>query len=231
MSLVQVPPGVGNAKTVKFLLGSPTPPAFEALNSDEMGIFDDDIARLASMYSKEGANLGDLWYQDRDTLYWATCVAKKTLAVEFRGLRALGSSSFGMQPIRPIYINATQTWQVSRATTGWAASAFNVNLATTTAGAQNTQNRVLLCATRYANEVSSPKVAEIRNTVGPTTYGVERLRWGYFGGMYISKGIGALLIGKNGTFTTDFNVEFTGIDGTALWGLAFGTGDWMNQET
>ena len=111
------------------------------------------------------------------------------------------------------------------------ANAWDVALTTTTTGAQNTANRVLLCATRYANYAVTPKVREVATVVGPTTYPVEVLDWAYLGKYYMAKSIGAILISKNGTFNTDFNVEFVGDDGTALFGLAFGTGDWLNAET
>ena len=226
-----IPKGVTDPATVSFLSGSGKAPAFTDLSDGEISVFDNDLKRLASLWSRQ-TDLGKLWLEDRDTFLWALSVAKKQLDdLEFGGLKAIGSSTMGMQVIRPRYINATQTWIVNRATTGWAASAWNVNLATTTAGAQNTQNRVVLCFTRYANYAATPKVSEIRHTIGQTTYGVEPLSWGYIGGLYLAKGIGAGLIGKNGTFTTDFNVEFTGDDGTALWGLAFAQGDWMDEET
>jgi hypothetical protein len=226
------PGNLNDAASVSFLSGSSTPPAFTEFGDEELQIFDTDLKRLeASIWSKSGQLTG-LWADDRDTLLWAAQVAKKQLNDnEFRGLKALGSSTFGMQPIRSIIINTTQTWQASYTATGWTASTWDVNLANTTGTVRNTQNRVVLCATRYVNYAASPKVKELRNVVGPTTYPIEVLEWAYVGGIFTAKGIGAVLVGKNGTFTTNFNVEFTGVDATAQWGLAFAQGDWLNLQT
>ena len=228
--MVGVPNGIIDASSVSFIAGNQANLAFTNLEEEEIKRFDSDLRRLASVYSKSTA-LGNIWLEDRDTYLWAASIAKSQLNnVEFRGLGANAAGIYGMQPIRPIYINATQTWIVNRATTGWAASAWNVNMASTTAGARNTQNRVVLAAPRYAN-VTTPKTRELRMTVGPTTYPVEVLDWSYIGGLYTAKAIATLFTPKNTTFTTDFNIEFTGDDGTALWGLAFGLGDWMTAET
>ena len=226
------PPNLQDAASVSFLSGSSTPLAFVEFGDEELQIFDTDLKRLeASIWGKNGQLTG-LWADDRDTLLWAAQIAKKQLnELEFRGLKALGSSTFGMQPIRSIVINTTQTWQASYTSTGWTSTTWNVNLANTSGTARNTQNKVVVCATRYVNYAASPKVKELRNVVGPTTYPVEVLEWAYVGGLFTAKGIGAVLVGKNGTFTTDLNVEFTGVDGTAQWGLAFGQGDWLNSET
>ena len=108
-----VPLGVTEPSSVSFMAGSASPPAHQDLNKDELAIFDVDLKRLASIYSSFGQKIGDIWLEDRDTLLWACSIARKQLDVTFRGLKALGSSSFGMQPIRPRYINATQTWIVN----------------------------------------------------------------------------------------------------------------------
>ncbi len=212
--------------------GTPTPPAYESLDENELVVFDSDIKRLASMYSRFGSSLGQVWLEDRDALLWSCSIAKKQFTgLEFRGLRALGSSTFGMQVIRPIYINTTQTWLASYTATGWSTLVWNVALSGTTGTARNTQNRVVLAATRYVNYATSPKARELRMVVGPTTYPVELLDWAYIGGLYMTRAIGTVLVSKNGTFSTDLNIEFQGVDGTALWGVAFGTGDWLNSET
>lgn len=224
-----VPAGIVDARSVSFLTGTPTPPAHTDLDQAERDLFDADLKRLASFWSRDGAgSLGQLWLEDRDTLLWAASIAKKQLQdLPFRGLKALGSSSFGMQPIRSVIINTTQTWLATYAATGWTTDTWDVNLANTTGTVRNTQNRVTLCATRYVNYAATPKIKEAQHQVGPTTYPVEVLEWAYIADLLTSKPIGALYIGKNGTFETDFNVEFTGTDGTALWGLFFAQGDWL----
>lgn len=228
-----IPNGVQNPEEVSFVAGSGASLDYDDLTAAELAVLTRDLRRLASGTTSLQREIGNLYMEDLDTYIWAAAIAKKQLAVPFRGLLANSSGQFGFQPIRSAYILSgnPQTWIKNQSSTGWSASAFDVNLATSSGNLPNTQNRVILCAPRLANYAVTPKVNGIRFTVGPTTYPVQVLDWYKTTNLYIAKNIGALLVSKNGTFTADQLVEFTGQDGTALFGLAFGTGDWLTYET
>ena len=234
---VSVPAGVVDPASVTFMAGNATVQTFTNLTQQEQAKFDQGLKRLATsdeLWQREAA---ELWSEDRDTYLWGASIAKNQLGdIPFDGLLANAAGTFGMVPIRAPYIVSgnPQSWLVNQGTLGWNSKVWNVNLSstgTTSGSVTNTQNRVILIAPRIANYALTPKVNAIRWTVGPTQYPVQVNDWMKLSNMSISKNLGALFVGKNGTFTSDFLVESTGTDGTALWGLAFATGDWMTLET
>lgn len=204
---------------------------FESLTSAEQLVFDRDLRRLANGFSSLSRDIQSFFSEDRDTYLWAASIAKKQFQVPFNGSLALGSGTFGMQVIRSVTINGTQTWLVSQASSGWQSKSWNVNLATSTGTVTNTFNRVVLAIPRIVNYGITPKVKEVRWTVGPTTYAVQPIDWEKATNLFAAKNLATVFVSKNGTFTTDFNVEATGTDGTAAFGLAFATADWLQLET
>ena len=228
------PAGITDAAAVTFMAGNASTQSFTPLSQDEQLKFDRDLKRLATsgeLWQREAA---ELWSEDRDTYLWAASIAKAQFGdIPFEGLLANAAGIFGFQPIRSatIVTGNPQGWLVNQASTGWQSKVWNVNLATSTGTLTNTQNRVLLCAPRLINYALTPKVNQVRWSVGPTTYPVQVIDWIKSSNLSVTKNMGALLVGKNGTFTADFQVESAGTDGTALFGLAFATGDWMTLES
>lgn len=233
--MADVPSGVVDASSVSFMAGSGVELVSTDLSPKEQAILDRDLARLEEVYTRS-SDLAKLYTTDRDTYLWAASIAKNQLGdIPFTGLLSLGSSTYGMWPIRSMYMGGNvagaQTWLYNQTSTGWQTNHFNIDLSGTTAGIRNTQNRVILCIPRVANYAATPKVSGVRWTVGPTTYAVQMLEYQNLTDLYIAKLHGAVLIGKNGTATMNALVETTGVDGLAAWGMAFGTGDWANQQT
>lgn len=254
MSQAVVPFGIQNANSLTFVAGSAANLAFTNLDQNEIGVFDRDLLRLASIFSLS-ADLSRRFIEERDSFLFGASVAKRAFNIDFGGSLP-GAGAFGMQIIRPItamgfstivpaqWVNPVLTtptsWLVDYTADGvgwtdlWARGTGDpVNFGNTGPGtnsAQNYRDRVSITAPLIGNFSASPKAREIALAVSTTTYPIWPLDWEFFSNMFIAKIPATLLIAKNIQFNIRTQVAPAGLDSTALVGITYATQDYLVQE-
>ena len=223
-----------------------------ALTSEEQGIFKRDLSRLAAMYSLD-TPLYRLLMDDADALMAVAALAKGSIGTNpvFSGIFANGNE-IGMQLIRAPTVlsnntvnNAANTapvysWVQSYAASGWTnvfgSSASYVDLSSTGISGYpvtNTQNRVMLAIIALLDVNDVPQFQEVKFQVMNVTYPVQPLAWQGATDLYYAKLGGIYTIPVNGRFYMRGNIQPSstgGQDQTELFGLTFGTGDYLTYE-
>jgi hypothetical protein len=211
---------------------------------EEQAIFYRDFARLVSMYTT-AQEISELLQNDIDRFMLAAQIAKASIGTNpnFNGVSASGNE-VGMQLIRAVTIFANSgaevlLWQQNFVGAGWnnyfGSSTTPVDLSTTgVAGlpATNLQNRTLVAFGGLIDPVSSPRLAEYRFHVGPKDYSVQSIAWMPAGNLYFARLAGFVIVPVNGKFYMRGLIEpSAGIDAAQAFGLTFGTGDYLSNET
>jgi hypothetical protein len=249
----QIPDGVSKAAfesgQISFLSGTPgAAPAFEDLTSDEIGLFDADLRKLAYVIALQ-RDLSEMLLSQRDAFLYAASVAKKQLNLAFGGL--LKGGGFNMQEIRSGTIlsnlavadgggagtTTILNWKRTFSTTGWQAlfgsQTDPVSLGTTGSSTtiRTTFKRVVIAAPYIISTGTSPLFAEIKAFVQQTKYPVYPVTVLKLSDMFVAKLPGLLLGLLDTTFAIEANIETTGDDEPQLYGIQFVTSDYANLET
>lgn len=220
----------------------------------ELAIFYRDLERMATMYSLQ-RDLTQLLFDDAETYASIVGIAKGSIGTNpiFSGLTAQGGE-IGMQLIRAITVEnpgitagqtPVQNWVKNYTFTGWSdlqtppATVFGsptnkIDLSqfgTGGSSATNTNGRVLLAFGALLNTAPSPKISEIKITIGSLSYPIYNIDWEPAGDLFYAKLPGVVLIPVNQNFYISANINPSpGLDATQLFGLTFATGTYLSLE-
>lgn len=225
-----------------------------ALTPEEEATFYRDLQRMAQMYAFQ-RDLADLLLDDAETFESIAGIAKGSIGTNptFNGLNAQGNE-IGMQKIRPITVmnpgiasggTPVQSWVQNYASTGWTdlqspavsffgSSTKKIDLSQSGTGgssATNTRGRVVLAINALLNTATSPKVSEIKISIGSLSYPIYNIDWEPATNIFFARLPGVILIPVDGNFYITGNIEpSTGEDATQLFGLTFATGNYLASE-
>ena len=222
------------------------------LTAKEQGIFKRDLARMAAIHSLEDT-LYRLLMDDAGALMNIAALAKGSIGTNptFTGLLAAGNE-IGFQLIRAPTILSNNTvnnaaaaapvysWVQTYSGAGWTnvfgSSSSFVDLSSTGITGYpvtNTQNRVMVAMIALLDPAPAPQLQEVRFHIQNVDYPVEPIAWETATDLYYAKLQGIYLVPVNGRFYMRGNVQPSttgGQDQTELFGLTFGTGDYLTYE-
>ena len=234
--------------TPRLVCGSPLKDLRQlALTDDEVAQFQTDLKRIGGMQSFE-RDLTPLLLNDQDEYLYALSVAKATVGTEptFAGVRAHGGD-LGMQLIRAVTVRNAGiagggtpviVWDKAYGVAGWGdvfgSATAPVDLSqqgSSGNSATNELNRVLLAFGGLVNDKVPPLLAEYRFHLGPLDFSTQSVSWQFASDFAYAQLFGVVLIPANTRFYMRGNIQAAGTDGTQLYGLAFGIGDYLQAES
>ena len=224
----EAPPALIRPEEVSVIMGRAAEPEFEALDENELKVFDTDLTKMAGGFFR-ARDAFSLLLEDRDFYLYAAEIAKKQLNAGFGGA-VPGDNEVGIQFIRPKTVLGANNWFQSITSAGWnnifGSSASPVDLSTTSATYGNPQNRVLLAFPKLG-DYTVPKVTEVWFHIGPTNYPIWPLPFWFQSDVYIHTLPAGVIISKNQRFYMRGNVLGTGQIATFPFGLALCLGSYM----
>ena len=205
--MAEAPPGLIRPGEVSVIMGRTTEPEYEALDDDELRVFDTDLAKLAGSFFR-ARDAFSIFLEDRDLYLYAAQIAKAQLNAGFGGA-VPGGNEVGMQFIRPKTILGANHWFQSITSAGWnnifGSAASPIDLSTTSTTYGNPQNRVLLVFPKLG-DFTVPKVQEVWFHIGPTAYPIWPLPFWFQTDVWIHTLPYAVIIPKNERFYMRGNV-------------------------
>jgi len=226
--MAEAPPGLIRPEEVSAIMGRAAEPEFEALDEEELRVFDTDLTKMAGGFFR-ARDAFSLLLEDRDFYLYAAQIAKKQLNAGFGGA-VPGDNEVGMQFIRPKTVLGADHWFQSITSAGWnnifGSSASPVDLSTTSTTYGNPQNRVLLAFPKLG-DYTVPKVTEVWISIGPTNYPIWPLPFWFQSDVYIHTLPYGVIISKNQRFYMRGNVLGVGQIATFPFGLALCLGSYM----
>jgi hypothetical protein len=215
------------------------------LTPDETLGFDRDFRRLAYLQDLD-RDLSALLLDDEEFYLYCAGIAKGSIGTNpyFAGTAPMGNQ-IGMQMIRAVTVRnpgiaspslPTLTWPQVWGSAGWqdvfGSAATPVDLSQTGlgTGATNMQNRVMLAVTGLINLNSPPLLQEYRWHIQNVDYAVETIAWEQISSLAYARLANPVIIPVNGRFFFRGNIQPSGTDGTALFGLTFATATYLTYE-